>query len=141
MYEDLRVLERREELSAHVVRDDSVLQSKHMQGGNLKGRAIEVLVFLARAAEASDKGGKAEAELWLQFLLLKRAQHGHKSGSLTKTQDAIKGALALHGFSHSYHTIVEPQAFLTLLLSAETTSLDVRKPPTLRVLIASRSRN
>lgn len=141
MCQDLRVLEGGEELPAHVVRDDSVLQSKHMQGGDLEGRAVERLVFLTCAAETSDKDGKAEAELWLQFLLLKRAQHGHKSCSLTKAQDAVKWTLDLHSFSHSSHTLVESQACLTLLLSTETSSLDVRKPPSLGVLVVSRSRN
>lgn len=140
MRQELRVFEGGEELPAHVVRDDSVLQSKHMQGGDLEGSAVECLVLLACTAETSDKDGKAEAELWLQFLLLERAQHGHKSCSLTKAQDAVKWTLDLHSFPHNRHAIIEPQAFLTLLLSAETPSLDVRKPPTLGVLVACRSR-
>lgn len=110
-----------------------------MQGGDLEGRVVESLVLITCAAETSDKDGKAEAELWLQFLLVKGAQHGHKSGSLTEAQDAIKWTLGLHGFSHSRHALVEPQTFLTLLLSVETPSLDVRKPPTPGVLVASRS--
>lgn len=140
MCQDLRVLEGGEELPAHVVRDDSVLQSKHMQGRDLERSVVELLVFLACAAETSDNDGKAEAEVWLQVLLLKRAQHGHHSCSLTKAQDAVKRTLDLDSFSHNRHALVESQAFLTLLLSAETPGLDVRKPPTLGVLVASRSR-
>lgn len=139
MRQVLRVLEGGEELPAHVVGDDSVLQSEHMQGGDLEGSAVEFLVFLTCAAETSDKDGKAEAELWLQFLLLKRAQHGHESCSLTKAKDAVKRSLDPHSFSHNRYALVEPQAFLTGLLSAEAPSLGVRKPPTLGVLVASRS--
>lgn len=140
MCQNLRVLEGGKQLPAHVVRDDSVLQSKHMQGWDQEGSTVERLVFLTRAAETSDKYGKAEVELWLQFLLLKRADHGHKSSSLTKAQDAIKWTLDLHSFSYSRQALVESQAFLTLLLCAETPSLDIRKPPTPLVLIASSSR-
>lgn len=139
MCQDLRVLEGGEELPAHVVGNDLVFQSKHMQRGDLEGRAVEFLVLLTCAAETSDKDGKAEAEFWLQFLLLKRAQHGYKSCSLTKAQDAIKWTLGRHGFSHSLHALVEPQAVLTLLLSTKAPSLDIRKPPTPQVLGASRS--
>lgn len=71
MCQDVRVLEGGEELPAHVVRDDSVFQPKHMQGGDLEREVVEFLVLLTCAAETSDKDGKAEAELWLQFLLLK----------------------------------------------------------------------
>lgn len=141
MNENLRVLEGREELPAHVIRDDSVLKSKHMQGGNLKRSAVEFLMLLTSAAETGNQDGKAEAELWLQCLLLERAQHGHKSCSLAKAQDAIKRTLDLHSFSHGCHALVEPKAFIALLLGTETPSLDVRKPPTPGVFIASRSRN
>ncbi len=141
MCQDLRVMEGGEELSAHVVRDDSVLQSKHMQGGDLEGSVVEFLVFPTCAAETSNKDGKAEAELRLQILLLKRAQHGNKSRPLTETQDAVKWAEGLHSFSHCSHALVQSQALCTLLLSAETPSLDVRKPPTPGVLITSRSRS
>lgn len=65
MCQDLRVLKGGEELPAHVVRDDSVLQSKHMQGGDLEGSIVEYLVFLTCAAETSDKDGEAEVELRL----------------------------------------------------------------------------
>lgn len=107
MCQDLRVLEGGEELPAHVVRDDSVLQSKHMQGGDLEGSVVEFLVFLTCAAETSDNDSKAEAEVWLQFLPLKRAQHGHKSCSLTKAQDAVKRTLDLQSFSHNRHALVQ----------------------------------
>lgn len=140
MCENLSVLEGGEQLPAHVVWDDSVLQSKHMQGGDQEGSVIERLVFPTRAAETSDEDGKAEAELWLLFLLLERAQHGHESCSLTEAQDAIKRTLDLHSFSDSRHALIKPQAFLTLLLGAETPSLDIRKPPTLGVFVTSRSR-
>lgn len=125
MRQDLRVLEGGEELPAHVVRDDSVLQSKHMQGGDLEGGLVEFLVFLTRAGETSDKDGEAEVELWFQFLLLKRAQHGHEGSSLTEAQDAVERTLGFHGFPHHRHTLLDPQAFLTLLLSAEAPSLDI----------------
>ena len=141
MRQDLRVLEGGEELPAHVIRDDSILQSKHMQGGDLDGTVVEFLVFPTRATKTSNKDGKAEAELWLQFLLLERAQHCHKSCSLTEAKDAVERTLILHSFSHSRHTLVEPQAFLTLLLSTETPSLGVRKPPTPVVLVTSGSRS
>lgn len=140
MGQNLRVLEGGKKLPAHVVRDDSVLQSKHMQGRDQEGSTIERLVLLTRAAETSDKYGKAEVELRLQFLFLKRADHGHKSSSLTKAKDAIKWTLDLHSFSYSRQALVESQAFLTLLLCAETPSLDIRKPPTPLVLIVSSSR-
>lgn len=125
MCQDLRVLERGEELPAHVVRDDSVLQPKHMEGGDLERSIVEYLVFLTCAGETSNKDGKAEVELWFQFSLLKRAQHGHKCSSLTKAQDAIKWTLDLHSFSKNCHALVEPQAFLALLQSIETPSLDI----------------
>lgn len=70
MRQDLRVLEGGEEFPAHVVRDDTILQSKHMQGRELDGSAVKFLVFPTCATETSDKDGKAEAELWLQFLFL-----------------------------------------------------------------------
>lgn len=60
MYEDLSVLEEGEELPAHAVRDDFVLQPEHMQRRNLEGRVVEFVVFLTRAAETSNKDGKAE---------------------------------------------------------------------------------
>lgn len=141
MCEDVRVLEGWEELSAHVVRDHSVLQSKHMQRGDLERSAVESFVFLTRTAETSDQDGKAKVELGLQFLLLKGAKHSHKSCSLTEAHYAVKWTLNLNSFSHNRHTLVEAQAFLTLLLSVETPSLNVRKPPTSGVLIASRSRS
>lgn len=125
MCQNLRVLKREEELPAHVVRDDAILQPKHMQGGDLEGSVVEYLVFLTCAGEASDNNGKAEVELWLQFSLLKGAQHGHKGSSLTKAQDAVKWTLDLHSFPHNRHALVEPQAFLTLLLSIKNPSLDV----------------
>lgn len=140
MSEDLRVLEGGKELPAHAVRDDSVFQSKHMQGGDLEGRFVELLVFLTCTWETSDKDGKVEAEIWLQFVLLKRAQHGYKSCSLTEAQDAVKRTLDPHSFPHSRHAVIQPQALLTLLLSAETPSLDVRKPPTPGALVPSGSR-
>lgn len=68
--EDFRVLEGGEELPAHAVRNDSVLQSKHMQGGDLEESIVEFLMFLTCATKTSDKNGKAEAELRLSFLLL-----------------------------------------------------------------------
>jgi len=140
MGQDLRVLEGGEELPAHAVGDDSVLQSKHMHGGDLERRAVELCVFLACAAETSDEDGEAEVEVRLQFLLLKPAQHGHERCSLTEAQDAIERTLVLHSFPHSRHAVAEPQAFLTLLLSTKTQSLDIRKPPTPRVFVASGSR-
>lgn len=63
MCQDLRVLEGGEELPAHVVRDDSVLQSEHVQGRDLEGNLVEFLMFLTCAEEASDEDGKAEAEV------------------------------------------------------------------------------
>ena len=137
MSQDLRVLERGEELPAHAVGDDSVFQSKHVQGGDLEGRAVESLVLLTCAAETGDKDGKAEAEVWLKVLLVKGAQHGHESRSLTEAQDAVKRTLELHSFSHSSDALVQPQAFLTLLLSAEAPSLDVREPPASLFLVTS----
>lgn len=125
MRQELRVLERGEELPAHVVRDDSVLQSKHMQGGDLEGALVEFLVFLTCAGETSDKDGKAEVELWFQLLLLERAQHGHKGCSLTEAQDAVEWTLGFHCFSHHHHALLNPQAFLTLLLSTEAPSMDI----------------
>lgn len=65
MCQNLRLLKRGEELPAHVVRDDAILQPKHMQGGDLEGSVVEYLVFLTCAGETSDKNGKAEVELWL----------------------------------------------------------------------------
>lgn len=70
MRKDLRVLEGGEELSAHVIRDDTILQSKHMQGGDLDRSVIEFLVFPTCATKTSDKDGKVEVELRLQFLFL-----------------------------------------------------------------------
>lgn len=136
MCQNLRVLEGEEELPAHAVGDNSVFQSKHMQGGDLKWRVIESFVLLTRAAETGDEDGEAEAEFRLQFLLLKEAQHGYKSCSLTEAQDAIEWTLDPHSFPHGLHALIEPQAFLTLLQSAETPGLDIRKPPTLRVHVA-----
>ncbi|TNN67312.1 hypothetical protein EYF80_022419 [Liparis tanakae] len=139
MRQDLRVSEGGEELPAHAVGDDSVLQSKHVHGGDLQRRAVELLVFLTRAAETSDEDGEAEVEVRLQLLLLTPTQHGHERRPLTEAQDAIERTFVLHGFPHSRHAAVEPQAFLTLLLSAEAQSPDIRKPPTPRVLVASGS--
>lgn len=65
MREDDGVLKRGEVLPAHAVGDDSVVQSKHMQGGDLQGGAVEYLMLLARAAETSNEDGKAEAEVRL----------------------------------------------------------------------------
>jgi len=141
MYKDLSVLEGGEEFPAHVAGDDSVFQSKHMQRRDLEWGAVESLVFHTHAAETSNKNGKAEAELWFQSLLLKRTQHGHKGCSLTKTQDAVKRTLDRHGFPYSRHALIEAQALITLLLSAETPSLDVGKPPAPRVLVSSSSRD
>lgn len=70
MNEDLRVLEGGEELPAHLIRDHSVLQSKHMQGGHLDGRVVKLLVLRTCAAETGDDDGKAKVERRLQFLLL-----------------------------------------------------------------------
>lgn len=141
MNEDLGVLEGGEELPAHFIRDHSVLQSKHMQGGHLDGGAVKPLVFRTRAAETSHDDGKAKAEIWLRFLLLERAQHGDEGGPLTEAQDAVKRTLVLHSSSHSCHALVEPQALLALPLSVETPSLDIRKPPTPGVVVPSRLRS
>lgn len=140
MSQNLRLEEGGEELSAHVVRDDSVLQPKHMQGGDLEGSVVEHLVFCTRAAETSDKDGKAEAELRLQSFLLKRAQHGNKSCSLAEAQDAVKWSLDLNSFPYSRHTLIKAQAFHTVLLSIEASSLDVRKPPAPLFFITHRAR-
>lgn len=63
--EDDGVLKYGEVLPAHAVGDDSVVQSKHMQGGDLQGSAVEYLMFLARAVETSNEDGKAEVEVRL----------------------------------------------------------------------------
>lgn len=139
MCQDYRVLKGRKEIPAHVVRDNSVLQTKHVQGRDLQGSVVEYIVLLTRAAETSDEDGKTEAELWFKFLLLKRAQHGHESSSLAKAQDAVKWTLGLDSFSHNRHAVVQPQTFFALLLGIETSSLDVRKPPTPGVLISFRT--
>lgn len=141
MNEDLRVVEGREKLPAHAVRDHFVLQPKHVQGRDLEGSRVERFVFLTGAAETSDKNGKAEVEVRLQFLLLKRAQHGHESCSLTEAQDAVKWTLSRDSFSHGRHALFEAEALLTLLLSVEALSLDVRKPPAPWVLVPSWSRS
>lgn len=140
MCQDLRVLESGEQQPAHAVRDDSVLQSKYMQRGDRERSTVESLVFLTRAAETRYEDGKAEAEVWLHILLLQRTQHGHQRCPLTKTQDPVKWALVLHSLSHSPQALVQPQALLTLLLSAETAGLDVREPPAPGVLITFRCR-
>lgn len=139
MNENNRLLESREQLSAHVVRDDFVLQTKHVQGGRVEGNAVEYLVLLARAAETGDNDGEAEGEVWLQSTLLERAQHGHEGGALAEAQDAIKGALLLHSLSHRRHAVVEPQALVALMEGVEHTGLDVRKPPSPGGLITSSS--
>lgn len=140
MYQDLLVLKVGEEVPAHAVRDDSILQSEYMQGGDLEGSSIELVMFLACTAKASNNNGKAEVELWFQFLLLKGAQHGYKRSSLTEAQDAVKWTLGLHGLSHNRHALIDPQAFITLLQSIENPSLDIRKPPSLCVHSACRVR-
>lgn len=140
MYQDLLVLKVGEEVPAHVVRDDSILQSKYMQGGDLEGSSVELVMLLTCTAKASDNNGKAEAELWLQFLLLEGAQHGHKRSSLTEAQDAVKWTLGLHSLSHSRHALFDPQAFITLLHSVESPSVDIRKPPAVAIHDACRFR-
>lgn len=141
MYEDLRVLEGREKIPAHAVGDDSILQPKNVQRRDLERGVVKLLVLLTKAAEGGNKDGKAEVEFRLHFLLLERAQHGNKSCSLTESQDAVKRALVLHGFSHSRYAVIEAQARLTLLLSAEAPGLNVRKPPSSGLFIALLCRN
>lgn len=65
MRQDCGLQKRGEELPAHVVRDDSVLQPKHMQRGDLERSIVEDLVLLTCTAEAGDKDGEAETEVWL----------------------------------------------------------------------------
>lgn len=140
MNEDLRVVEGWEKLPAHAVRNHFVFQPKHMQGRDLEGCRVELFMFPTGAAETSDENGEAEVEARLQFLLLKRAQHGHESCSLTEAQDAVKRTLDSYGFSDGRHALFKAEALLTRLLSAETLSLGVRKPPAPWVLIPSWSR-
>lgn len=137
MYEKDRLLKYRKQISAHVVRDDSVLQAKNVQGGDLEGNVVEYLVLLACAAETGYNNGKAEVEVWLHSTLLERAQHGHESSSLAEAQDAIKGTLLLDHFSHSCHALIKAQAFVTLLQGIESLCLDIRKPPSPEGLITS----
>lgn len=125
MRQDCGLQERGEELPAHVVGDDSVLQPKHMQRGDLERSVVEGLVRLTCAAEAGDQDGEVETEVWLLLFLLEGAKHGHESSSLAEAQDAIKGAIGLHGFPHNRHTLVQPQAFLAQLLSTEAPRLCV----------------
>lgn len=125
MRQDCGLQERGEELPAHVVGDDSVLQPKHMQRGDLQRSIVEDLVLLTCTAEAGDQDGKTETEVWLCLLLLQGAEHGHQGGSLAEAQDAVKGAVGLHGFPHNRHALVQPQAFLAQLLSAEAPRLGV----------------
>lgn len=142
MFQDVRVLEDGEELSAHWVRDDTVLQSKYVQGGHQEGGRgiVEPSVFLTRAPEPCYEDGEVETELWLQVLLLERTQHGHESCSLAEAEDTVKRAQVLHSLSHSCHALVEPQALLALLLCAEAPCLGVREPPPPGVLVTPRAR-
>lgn len=96
-----------------------------MQRGDLERSVVEDLVLLTCAAETGDKDGKAKTEVWLLLFLLEGAQHGHKGSSLAEAQDAVKGAVGLYGFPHNRHTLIQSQAFLAPLLSAETSRLRV----------------
>lgn len=129
VYENGGLMKSRKQISAHVVRDDFVLQPKHVQGGDLEGNVVEHPVLLARAAETGHNNGEAEAEVGLESTLLEGAEHGHERGSLAEAQDAVEGTLAFHRVSHSCHALIDAQASLTLLQGVETPGLDVRKPP------------
>lgn len=141
MDEKNRLLKCRKQISAHVVRDDSVLQAKHVQGGDMEGKVVEYLVLLACTAETGYNNGEAEVEVWLQSTLLERAQHGHESSSLAEAQDAVKGTLLLDRSSHGCHALIKAQAFFTLLQGIESLCLDIRKPPSPEGLITSSTRS
>ena len=67
-----RVLEGRKELSAHLLWDDTVLLSEHVQGWDEdRSRGlVEPLVLRACAPEPRHQDGEAEPEPGLQVLLL-----------------------------------------------------------------------
>lgn len=140
MDEDLGILEGGQEVSAHVIRDDFIFKSKDMQGGDLQSGAVEFFMFFTQTTKAGDEDGEAKDEFRRHFLLLKRAEHGDKSRSLTEAQHAVKRTVGLHGLFHSRHALLNAEAFLALLESIETAGLRVRKPPASGVLLTSGTR-
>lgn len=65
MCQDLGVFEGWEQVFAHVVWNNTVLLSKHMQGWDLEGGLIKPIMLRTCTAETSDQDGKAEIKLWL----------------------------------------------------------------------------
>lgn len=70
--EDQWVFEVVQELPAHAVWDDAVLQAEHVQRGDDEGRrgVVEPSVFLAGTGEPGHQDGEAELELRFQVLCL-----------------------------------------------------------------------
>ena len=129
MRHDLRLQEKGEELPAHGVRDDPVVQTEDVQGGDAQRGAVEALVPLAGAAEPRHQHGEAHSQRGGGVALLEGAEHGHQGGALTEAQDAVEWPQLLHCHPHRRHALLQTQALRTGLLGAEAPPRDIREPP------------